>query len=432
MVIFIYFLLLALGLVAYKVKKYSSYIIISFLIISNGAGFLPEPLPIKVNDVFLMLCIGTWFIKYRAFPLDDAGRYIKYLTIYYILSSLITILLGFENSQYALMVLRLEIYILAYFLFKTLPFVSIEHSARGIFLISLITGIFYYLQFLGITGILQNGDKEVTGITTRLNNIPLCTDFIIYYLVYTSKKVHFKWFYLLFFIGMVLMSQNRGQWLAVGLCVSIILIYKRQAKKIIYGALFLTITIYIFLPVILYRFSEGGKTGSDLLTEISGCYNILVNGGSQYYSQGASVMYTEGTSMFRALLVRERIDYMLNNPITIFCGIGSIHEMSSSAAKLPFMMGNLWENGNVKKIDTNDLAFFSHFVRYGLIYIVLFFKFLVVSLKQLLRNHKSELFFCCFMLLLDSLIQTFNGDRFSGVNMMFIPLLLISQAFKQD
>lgn len=433
MILALYCVLLIYAIIAFTKGSYKKFIITTFLIASNGIGILPEPLPLKTNDLFFVLCGYTLLYRRKSQqPSNKVSLLLKIIIWYYIFNCAWTIFLGIETVIYSLMVLRLELYLLIFFVFRSIPFKDVESAFEKIFYLSVIGGIFYYLQFVGVSGILQHNSDISMGIYSRLNNIPIYTDIMIYYLLITNQKIKYKYLYLLFFVSMVILSQNRGQLLTVCLCTIFILFYKRQTKRIFAVLSISAVAVYFFLPVILYRFSSEGSTGEGIVEEMGTAYEIFIKNRNLNYGEGASVIYSEGTGIYRTLLIKEKFDYMFQRPLNLFCGIGSIHEMSQSCIKLPFVMGNLWENGKIKKIDTSDVAFLSHFVRYGMIYLILFLTFIKASLTSLWSNRNHELFMCCFVFLLDRCLQSFNGDYFTGISFMFIPLLLISQTAKYD
>ena len=204
LVLIIYCFLLIYAIVAFKDEKFSHFIVLAFLIASKGIGILPDPLPLKSSDIFMLLCCCTLLLRKGLYRSDNKiNLLLKLIIWYYIFNLGWTILFGIEDVIYSMMVLRLELYLLIFFVFQSIPLKYVESSFEIIFYLSIIGGIFYYLQFIGISGILQqNGDISM-GIYSRLNNIPICTDIIIYYLLVTNKNIRFKYLFLIFFIGKI-------------------------------------------------------------------------------------------------------------------------------------------------------------------------------------------------------------------------------------
>lgn len=428
MILCIYLIIACITCHYYNIRKYSEFIVSAFAICSNFFGILPNPEPLKIVDIFSLI-IFFCFVRDRfKFKNDKIGKILLLIFLYEIVIGCISIVTGAESLSYSIMVLRFEFYYFIYFIFKTIPYKFIERSFKILYIATIITGILYYLQFVGITGILQSS-TEIDGSTiyNRINNKPILTSIMFFYTIFYRGKIKYRWIMTLFFCGMIILSQNRGEIIAVLFSVLAAVIffgYSNLIKKLIVPGLLFSI---LFVPVIAYRFSSQGSVGTGATSEISTSIDIFVNNTSLNFGSSANVINNEGTAVYRALVAKERIDYLSQSTYYMLFGIGTIHEYSKNGRNLNFDYGNINNKGEINNIDTTDIAFLSHVFRYGLIYLFLYLIFISISIKYLWKSKENELALCCLLVLICKIIQIPTGDYFSGINNMFFMLLILSQ-----
>lgn len=433
MVLVLYFILLIYGIYTFSTKKYIPFIIVTFIIISNCLGILPAPLPFKTGDIFILLLLYCLTNSKGIFNnVDKIGRYILYLLIYILINGIITIISGSEDVGYSIMVMRFEVYLLSYYIFRRIPLICIKKSLRILMWLTVISACLYYLQFLGIN-LLSASTNDTISIHnySRLNNIPLLTDFMIFYLFLCTDKIRCKWILLLLLLGTVILSQNRGEILSIIICLIFYTIYNRNFKRTIKLTVISIIILLIFAPLLTYRFSSEGSKGEGIIAEAKIAYGIYFNNVNISYITARDLINSEGTGVFRAMLVKERMDYLFDSIISTIFGIGTIHEMSENGKKIGFNLGQEWDDGTIKQIDTSDVAFLSHILRYGFVYFIIFIYILILALKY---SKKSNDFIiqCLFLLIISKLIQSINGDYFSGINQMFIVLLILPHIHRKS
>lgn len=420
MILCIYLIIVCITCYYYNIRKYTEFIVSSFAICSNVFGILPNPDPLKVTDFFTLIIFFCFVRDGFKIRNDKIGRILLIIFLYELIIGCISIATGTESLTYSIMVLRFEIYYFIYFIFKRIPYKFIEKSFRILYILTIITGIFYYLQFVGITGILQiNTDIDSEAIYNRINNKPLLASIMFFYTVFSKRKIKYRWIMALFFCGMIILSQNRGEIIATIFSVLIAIVffgYSNLIKKLIVPGLLFSI---LFVPVIAYRFSSQGSVGIGATSEIFTSMDILANNTAMNFGSRNDVIYNEGTAVYRALVAKERIDYLSQSTYYTLLGTGTIHEYSKNGRKLNFYYGNI-NRGEVTNIDTTDIAFLSHVFRYGLIYLFLYFIFIYFSFKHLWENKKNEFALCCLLVLICKIIQIPSGDYFSGINNMFL------------
>ena len=423
-VIYLFFSIIAVYL--YIKRKYSEYLIVLAGILSFGYGFLPSPAPFKVSDVVLInivLCILQDTSSLQ--DTSKVGRIIKHLIVYFFIVMVGSILLGVDSVLYCIMTFRLELYFLSYFVFKRIPYDDVHNAINKILLFTIIGGVFFYLQFLGINGILHGASDEDVSINSRVTNAPLFTIPMLLYVLVDDQKGLLKRTILVFFLcGMLILGQSRG--LMISLIVSICVFYfiRGQFRKFIKIGIIYLLFIGTVWSVISYRFSSEGST-SGIVNDVTSAYQIVKNNESVLYDN--SVIYSEGTFTYRMLFVNERMERILSSPITAVFGLGTIHGNSPKAQNLGFRFGNIGMVNDrmiVKQIDTTDVSFITHILRYGLVYL-----FLILSLiKSMYKKFKSDdnlLYNMSLLFLLCKITQCLGSDTFNGLDSMFI-LLLVS------
>ena len=230
----------------------------------------------------------------------------------------------------------------------------------------------------------------------------------------------------LFFSGMIILSQNRGEIVAVLIAVLVAILffgYKDLVKKLIIPSIIFSI---IFLPIIIFRFSSEGSVGTGASSEIFTSIDILTNKSNLDFGSSHDVINNEGTAVYRALVAKERIDYLSQSISYLLFGIGTVHEYSKKGRSLDFYYGNT-NRDEISYIDTTDIAFLSHVIRYGLMYLLLYSIFIYISFKYLWKDKQNELVLCCLLTLICQIIRIPTGDFFSGINNMLFMLLILSQ-----
>jgi hypothetical protein len=397
---FIYILVSIFGLYFYKTRKYSNFIISLFFILTSGFGFLPNAEVISVTDVALFMCLSIAFFnfirdsKFFSAKNDGIAKIIYVLLGYYTLIAILTVLLDRESFLYSIKVWRLDLFYLAYFTFRKIPISETEKAFKPILFITVIAGVLFLFQFIGITGILYQDISQKhfsSNDVGRFLNMPFFVTPLIFYLYYYKGQLKYKYAYILLFIAVVIFAQSRG--LMVGILVSIV-IYQLvigQFSKIIQKLLLLAVVVVLFLPVIQHRFISKEGSGQDIgfFEEINKGFLVSKN----ISKSGRDDI--NGTFTVRMFLISERIQYLFSNPESLLTGVGTIHENSPNN-RFDFTIGSIKvdddENLIVQQIDTNDISYATHLFRYGILYFVIFIIFLTASIKRVSLFKISSIF----------------------------------------
>lgn len=420
-------LVFILTLYWYIRKKYSLFIWGLTLLLTNIYYFVPSS-PIfnyLATAVVLIICTLELLFYNHNFLYrknDKIGNVILLLLLLFLLNCIITIILKRETTISALKVLYNSLFFFSYFIFRKLDLKHWNASLKYILPCSIIGGIFYYLQFFGIhilSGIVNEG--EFGQVTHRYMNYPAFTYLFLFYYVFANVK--YKYILLFFFIPFIVLPMSRGSMLGFVITVFIFLYLKGKLTRSLFKiAIPIFFAILIFLPVIKERF-VGKNNKVSFGDEIT---NILTWKSYTDYNGSESDTYA-----FRIALMWERFDYMFKHPLTILLGNGSVYENSKACTSLfDFYIGS-WsvdKDGNdfIRQIESTDVAFITHFFRYGILYIVLMVLYLKFCFKRFnaIQNIWADV---ALLFLLFSIIKCTASSPFYdfAIHRMF-PLLLFS------
>ena len=416
--------------IAYYTNKYVSFLVSLFFILSSFWGLL-KPEPVYVYDwMFLITILCTIIEVYKNRKLtislnDNIGILVFVLVCYAIIAGLLTPFRGVESFAHALMVVRFDIFYFLYFDFKKIPYEDFQKSFKILLKISLINGFIYYLQFFGIYLLFNADDSNlIDGGFSRFSNIPLLTLPIFFYYFVNKDNIKYKYLLLIFWGITIIASQSRGLILGVACSIALYFIQKRAfiSKKII---ITLSIMLVLGSSVLAYRFSSEGSTGNGLSAEIETIYDFYKT--EEYKKLDNSIISTEGTFVFRAVLILERLDYLIEKPLSLLFGAGVYHERYNGAS-LPFVFGSKTDYGR-SKVDTSDIALLSHVFRYGLLYLFLFILFWKSIYKKLKENdemlsHLVLLFLICIS------VNAITSDVFHNPQSMVTFLFFLIMCLK--
>jgi len=368
-----------------------------------------EHVPVKAYDfgiVFCMVAMAYESLKaphYFTLENDPVAKAIVLLEVYFLVRFLVTGLTGAESWPYAMKTYRYQLFFLLYFLFRNIATEDYIRCFRILTYISFALGVLFYLQFSGIELLQKAFDMPDEGVKTvyqRLRNIPAPTAFMIISALFLSKRKGYIFFTLLFWGGIVVFSQHRGMMLSLLLALPLGL-YLKKCRNRIWGLL--TAVFFVFLlfsPVILYRFSQGGSVWEDIKS------GMLVN--------GLKKNSAKGSFSFRVALISERCRYMAKEPERLLCGVGSMHEYSpASKKKFHFKSGTFNRNTDRRQqIGTDDVAFVSFFIRYGLVGIGILFYLLTLFFIQYMQG-KDIVAGIGLILWLYAVFRIMSGDEFT-------------------
>lgn len=435
---FIYLLIAFVGIILYINKKYSHFIFVLFFILLSGYYFVPTPI-VSLDDIALIMSMGCAIYGYTkdkhffSAKDDNIAKIIYVLWGYYTIIAIATVLLGREELIYSFRVWRLELYYLAYFIFRKIPISKTEKAFKAILFISIIGGIFYFLQFIGITGIINGNVEERIkegGKFIRLTNIPYFTSLILYYLIYNKSKIKFRYILIVFFASMVILSQGRGLMISLVASIVIYQLFMGKISQILKIGLIFGVIAILFAPLIRYRYLSSGSQNMNsegLLKEMRNSLSLTEN------FDNANINDINGTFTFRIFLFTERMNYLFQHPQYLLTGVGTVHEDSPlNRNRFHFIVGSnkIDKEGNLvqQPIVTNDIAFITRIFEYGIIYFFLYIYFMIMVFKRLYKERNiSIMVLIAFLLFLKMAIQCLGSDSFSTFKNMAFILLVLAQ-----
>jgi hypothetical protein len=441
LVSFIFIIASIFGLYSYQTRKYSNFVISLFFILTSGFGFVATPEEIRLTDIALFMCLSIAFSnfirdgKFFSAKNDSIAKIIYVLLGYYTIIAILTVLLERDSFLYSFKIWRLELFYLAYFTFRKIPISETEKAFKFILVMTVIAMFFFILQFIGLTGILyQDAGDELFSRTDkgRFRNLPFLAAPLIFYLLYYNGQLKYRNVFLFLFIAAVILAQSRG--LMIGILISIV-IYQlliRKFSKLAQKLVLLGVFAVLFLPILQHRFVSKEGSGQDIgfFEEINKGFSLSTDF-TKYDRTDI-----EGNFSFRMFLITERIQYLFSHPEYLLSGVGTIHE-NSPYNRLDFVIGSVKvdDSGDliVQQLDTNDISFAAHLLRYGFLYFIIFIYFMCSSIKRLYQSRKlSVMTIAAFLLMVEISIQSLSTDQFSGFALMAFPLLILAQSNLQS
>ena len=381
--------------------------------------------PVKAYDFGIVFCAGAMAYEnlktphYFTLENDPVAKTIVLLEAYSLASFLVTGLSGAGSWPYALKTYRYQLFFLLYFLLRNIATEDYIRCFKILAYISFALGVLFYLQFSGIELLQKAFDMPAEGAKTvfqRMRNIPAATAFMIISALFLPKEKKYIFFTLLFWGGIVVFSQHRGMMLALVLTLPLGLYLKRCHSRI-WGLSAAVFSVFLlFSPVILYRFSEGGSVWEDIRSGMS--------------VKGPEKSAAKGSFSFRTALIAERCGFMAEEPGRLLCGTGTMHEDSpASKKKFHFKSGTFNRNTDRRQqIGTDDVAFVSYFIRYGLVGIGILFYLLIRFFLQYMRG-KDIAAGIGLALWLYAFFRIMSGDEFTP---FFYCLLFVCSIITQN
>lgn len=392
MVDIIYIIVLIWGLVNYANKKIDNWLFSLAFMYTQAFLFLPSPVFVKFYDYAFLSNVIVFFIqiKTRSFSVslkkDKVAVAILILVFYATLRGFFSVLFGEESFSFALKTVRKEWFLLIYFVLANLQKESLGTFVKKVTPIVVIGAIFYFLQFIGVVGVLQKFDPSVLHeghLIPRIRNIPYFTTLVFFFLIGLRVKNTNQKFLILLTVLLFLFHQSRGNILAIICAALYSLAYKGGITQ---GLKKLMVIFVCCLPLFPILSSVYGTKKAERLSffeEIETGVNIIRGQFSP------SNIEANNTFIFRMLVLRERIEYLSLTPKTILFGVGAIHE-ESPYNRFNFVLGSASsssEDSFKQQIDTTDVAFLTSVFRYGLVYLF----FIVVLLCKIWKRFASNI-----------------------------------------
>lgn len=395
------------------------YLISVCYLLTNGFGFKFLEMNLKYYDFFLILLvvpIVKLVVNRQSLLLsknDRVGKIILVIEGFFLLSFVITVLLGIEEFSFAFKTYRNVWFLFIYFILIRIRHDDFKKAMELLFKISIILGIVFLLQIVGIELLSGGTEFDVSsGTVSRMRNIPMMSVWAILVVILAKMKINRKIILLIMWTGILVLSQHRGVMLSIIIALPFVMIMNGETKKIIKISVVFSVVVCLFMPLLIDRFSlKNSDSGLSMIEEIKKGLN---------FSKISSNDIENGqTFIFRSFLVKERCEYMWDRPINFLLGCGMMHEDSpSTQRRFKFTVGTKKIDSNgyysiQQQISTSDVAFLSWFMRYGFLMLVLL-GWLYSEMIRRYRHNNNLYGTIGFILLTYCLIRCMSGDEFTS------------------
>lgn len=373
----------------------------------------------KATDFLTLLSLGVLSCEvykngwnYLSLKKDKLGIAIFAAFIYFTLEFAGSVALSAETPSFALKVYRPFLLLLPYFYIRKLSFSQLKEFWKLIYIPSVVQGILFYLQLLGITGILHGYISE-EGSYLRYGNFPdMAIAFFLYYLFGKHKIRSLQAMNLLFWGMMPIVGMMRGIIIATSAGIFVYMLLHWQRKYVTY----LCVAALAYLLVVLPMFSIRNDASTASTTEdISNGVNI---------DDFAAAESGAGTFTFRMAMLTERWLYLYDNPRNMPFGVGTIHEESPNN-NFQFIIGTVNENYPSGRcaIESGDITWVPILLRFGLAGVIVCLAIFTIWFAsafqtQQLTGNTLAIVFATMPII--TFLLSFNGSLFDKASSLYL------------
>lgn len=407
--LYIYLLVFLLSIYFYASRKYVSFLVSYFALISKMFMLNLGVSPIKETDLCLLLSfVLIPFVLYRnkhAYSIknDTFAKFVYVFIAFYIIEFLITIATGAEYASNGLKVIRGIFMLMSYFIFKVIPLKYYKKFLAIGLWITLIQGVLFYMQFLGIGLLSGNFNTDSFNFSYGLN-IPTLTFFYIFFSLRSSYTYRYRYLLLAFLGGILLLTFVRSYLIAAIIGIVIYLLVNKNKKQTVT----LLLVSLLFLPIVFNAIEKKSEASSSSLSTVDDVRQIFSG-----VDKLRNIDSKSGTFSFRIGMFVERVDYLIKHPQYLLTGVGTIHEDSPKCyRRFTFYLGTYSEGRYFEKciIESGDIAWVPIVLRYGLLGLFLhMYLFYYVMKKGYKRYDFLLILFPLFVVLF---ILSFSGAYF--------------------
>lgn len=416
----IYIILFGIAVYCYFDNKKGEALLCLIALCCNCFGFVDSSSSsIKATDLVLFFAIFTSLDgisknkRYLQVKYDPIGLVVVLILVYCALNFLGTVIMHVESLSNAIKVIRPRFIFLLYFYLRTFKKDDFKKFIKYVLVASIIQGIFYYLQLVGINVLSGRVDEaDDVGEITRFANYPsMASFFVLYYVISNKASIAEKMLFICFFGMMYVLGQMRGGIIAMASAVGVFFLLKRKMKYVSYIVVGVIVYQFIVAPMFEYR-TRNAK--NDTFTEI---VNVVKNPTNIY--QQYSIGETGGTFSFRIAVLSERVIFMCHNPQYLPFGVGCIHEESTNN-KFHFLLGTGNDRSQLGRsmLGSADITWVGIIMRYGMVGVLLFWMLLYVWVKEgipQVKNSEDSFFITCAVLVVLIVLNSFNSDNLGRI-----------------
>lgn len=425
-------LLLVIGLRAYNSRNNKYVVVIILSVFFTGMfgiyKYFDSTLYVKDTDfalffMLLMIFISRKEIKWKS---TRYGKILLAFACIHVLYLLYTIICGYESFSFAFKDCRNIFLYLLYFPLQRLDARDLEKAIRCMFVITVILGIRFLLQYAGINIMVSNDDLEIDNGVVRFRNVP---DWSIFYLVLIALNrtvIKYKYIFLLFFLALLVLPMARMRIMVFCIVMLVYLFFIAKRYTHILKVSFVAGIIALMLSPYLLARMEGGDRGVSMWDDISLAVNT--RNFSSYDSESS------GTLGFRLAMLLERFEYLTKNPKYLLTGVGFRHEESPNCDKeFNFFLGTTSENtrSGIAQIHSVDIQWVGVLCQMGLIGVLVWLLFLIF-INQILFLFKSDALcegglVLCLIFTLGSITEAIWSYNYMHILLVSILLVYVKQ-----
>lgn len=410
--IIVYLLLFVIAFFAYYKKYYTIFLICALGLLTNFfmLNINTNNLNIQGSDFALILFIGLLplvFLRNRnVFRCNDQLTKVVYCFLFlYILELFFSVILGIETLINSFKVIRTSQIMWAYFIIKSIPIEESKRFLKIALSITLVQGVFYLLQFAGINLLSGRRNQELLFGTAGSSpiNIPSLT-FLFIFLIWKFNYLHSKRIVIFsYLIFLVLLTFVRGSVLAVIFGLAYLAFVNSGRKYRLPVVLAFLLLLQISTRVIDAKSKYGNY--SSATDEISYVLNNI--------HDFSNIDQSAGTFSFRVALLSERVVWLLDNPMYLVTGVGTMHEDSPRTLTMfNFEIGtrNIGRHYGQTIIESGDITWAPIVLRYGLIGVIIHLLMFIILFINARKRKDALVILAAFMICM--FLRSFDGAFF--------------------
>jgi len=424
-------LAVAIGIYCYVHGRKDYFVISLYLIFSSFVGFIPSN-QIHSPDWGMALAFGAMLLANirKETPTivkeDTLGLLIFSMVGYIFVRAIFSIILIEDTSKDILLTIRPVFFWLTYFAFRDISLYDLKKSLKIILPLMILQNCFIFLQLFGLSIFNYSpasfGDKlGVANNSDILFFLLLQTNFrnwkfkkiiivLMLFLMFCSSRFHFI-LWLLFFIHYKTISlvkiHKKVLLIIAGIIIPFTLFcaYKLEIHKILGGR---------------YVEIENDITNFSSISRQSSIYDDYLQSGNS------------STFLFRLNLAKEKWIYLVQHPAYLFFGVGPIYDdPNNKYNRFNFYLGTVRsDKRGFHQIETVDIAYVTHFFRYGLIGFIPY----VLVLFYLFRNLNNvknidPIFHASYSSFILYVFQSLGSNKFDRFQFMYLILIIVGVSY---
>jgi len=390
----------------------------------DSSDLILKPSVFTVSFTFVVSLLEGWKHK-NYFNVKNDALSIVILAIigYSTFCFLISFITGKDTLANTFNVVFQNYTLLLYFYFRKMRYSEFVRFFKMVIGASVVQGVFYYLQLVGVDGVLTGrvGESSYINEMTRYANYPLMTTFIAFYYVISDEVKTLKLFMIPFFGMMLVIGQMRGEIILLGLSCAIFFFMKRKIKYVTYIIVAVLAFQFIINPMFEYRSRNATNSTFEeikiVLSDPTNMYNYYIATGGK-----------GGTMAFRFAMLMERVQFMADNPRYLPTGVGCIGENSPNN-NFNFIIGTHSEklDKGISMLNSADIVWVGVLMYYGLIGVILFLLFYYFWARDSLpcaKNSNKDIFVAASIFSVSSFLISFNSDPLRAYSLIVIVFYL--------